>query len=378
MTEMSALPTIDPAELPGPARKILAAEPGSKLQLLAARGIVPGLRPDALLAVMVALLASPAEAVRAQADDSLSDLGEPVLRGALTSDLQPAVILQLAKRFIEQPSVVEPLLRMPRMPLAALEHLARGGGEAISELLATNQEQLIAEPHLIELLYMNRHTRMSTADRLIELAVRHDLDLSGLAAFREMADAIAGQLIPAASDAPLPEDDDFRETDELARSLTEHDDEQDAFDTDDEGAEELKKKFVPVLQRLAAMTISQKIRRAMLGTKEERMILVRGRNKIVATAAAKSPLMREPDVVLISRNRSVSEDVLRLVGTSPEWLKSYPIKCNLVFNSKTPIAIAQRLVNQLRESDLRKLARSRNVSSAVQLAARRHLSRRKR
>src|SRR5690606_38324958 len=118
-------------------------------------------------------------------------------------------------------------------------------------------------------------------------------------------------------------------------------------------------------------------RRAMLGTKEERLMLVRENNKIVSAAAARSPLLQESEVVQITRNRGVNEDVLRIIATTPEWLKSYQVKMNLVENAKTPIAIASRLVVQPREADLRKLAKSKNVSSAVQMAARRHLERRR-
>jgi hypothetical protein len=48
-----------------------------------------------------------------------------------------------------------------------------------------------------------------------------------------------------------------------------------------------------------------------------------------------------------------------------------------VENPKTPVMIATRLVEQLRESDLRKVSKSKNVTGPVQDAARRHLDRRK-
>ena len=119
-----------------------------------------------------------------------------------------------------------------------------------------------------------------------------------------------------------------------------------------------------------------KIRAAMLGTKEERMMLVREQNKVVAVAAARSPLLQAPEVALITRNRGVVEEVLRIFANSSEWTKSYEVKRNLVENPKTPIAIASKMVVHLRESDLRRIAKSKNVSSAVQQAARRHLGRR--
>ena len=125
------------------------------------------------------------------------------------------------------------------------------------------------------------------------------------------------------------------------------------------------------------MTMSQKIRRAMLGSKEERMLLVRDSNQVVCGAAIRSPLMQENEVVLISRNKNIGDEVLRVISSKPEWLKSYTVKKNLVENPKTPVSVAARLVQHLREADLRNVAKSKNVTGPVKDAARRHLDRRK-
>ena len=41
------------------------------------------------------------------------------------------------------------------------------------------------------------------------------------------------------------------------------------------------------------------------------MLLVRDSNRMVQVAAARSPLLNESEVALISRNRNISEEVLR-------------------------------------------------------------------
>ena len=55
------------------------------------------------------------------------------------------------------------------------------------------------------------------------------------------------------------------------------------------------------------MSVSQRIRRAMLGSKSDRMILVRDSNRLVAAAAIKSPLIQEGEVAMVSTSRTVSE-----------------------------------------------------------------------
>lgn len=107
------------------------------------------------------------------------------------------------------------------------------------------------------------------------------------------------------------------------------------------------------------------------------MLLIRDNNRIVATAAVRSPLMQESEAAIVARNRNVPEEVLRVIGSTSEFLKSYTVKKNLVENPKTPVMISSRLVGHLREADLKQLAKSKNITGPVQDAARRHLERRK-
>jgi hypothetical protein len=104
---------------------------------------------------------------------------------------------------------------------------------------------------------------------------------------------------------------------------------------------------------------------------------VRDSNRVVSGAAIRSPMMQEAEVVLISRNKNIGDEVLRVISSTPEWLKSYAVKKNLVENPKTPVTVATRLVQHLREADLRNVAKSKNVTGPVKDAARRHLDRRK-
>jgi hypothetical protein len=359
---------IDVSTLPGPAQKVVAPDGNPKLKTMAARGILPGLRPHDIVTVLVLLRSDPDSAVAKQAEKTLFALPAPILTGAMAADLPAAVIDALAEPYLANIEVVSKLLRMQRVAIETVVYFASRGGEPVTELVAINQERLLSHPEIIAALYMNKHTRMSTADRIVELAARMEVEVHGIPAWKEASLAIKDELIAEPSDEPLPDDEFFRSTAQLAETLAADD------LVDDAAAED---KFKPLLERLSEMTVSQKIRRAMLGTKGERMALIREQNKVIATAAARSPLLKEPEVVLIARNRGVTEDVLRILGNTPEWLKSYQIKKNLVENSKCPIAIAQRLIPHLRENDLRRLAKNRNVSSAIQLAARRYLERRR-
>jgi hypothetical protein len=129
--------------------------------------------------------------------------------------------------------------------------------------------------------------------------------------------------------------------------------------------------YESLYHKILQMGVTEKIKLAMLGSREARDILVRDSNKLVATAVVKSPKIQESEIEAISKSRSVAEEVLRQIAANNDWMKSYVIKHNLCANSKTPIAIAMKFLTHLREMDLRRLARSKNISSAVATHARR-------
>ncbi len=183
---------------------------------MAAKGIAPGVRPAELLALLVIFSTSEREGVRAAAQKTLAAPPEQLLTGALTADLQPAVIDALARACVARRDVLEKLLAMPRVEMETIEEVARRGDEAVTELIATNEERLLAHPRIIELLYLNKATRMSTADRLIDLAARNGVVLSGIPAFKEVTIALQNELIPEASEEPTPDDILFQETERLA------------------------------------------------------------------------------------------------------------------------------------------------------------------
>ncbi|MBK9263523.1 MAG: hypothetical protein IPM54_27415 [Polyangiaceae bacterium] len=375
---------IDIASLPGPAQKLVAPDAPPKLQELAAKGIAPGLKPAELLAVVVILTQSDRAAVHDTAVSTIKNLPAPILQGALATDLEPAIIHALAQAYIDRVDVIEKLVVMPRVSMDSIEHLARAGTEAITEIVATNETRLLQHPRIIELLYMNRATRMSTADRIVDLARRNGLDLSGIPTFREAAQALEGELIYEPSEEPTPDDLVYAETEAIAEEIAADaaasktaEPEDTHVEKVESGEEVVKEKFVPLHKRIADMSISQKVRRATLGTKEERLLLVRERNRLVCTAVARSPMLQEDEVDLITKNRNISEDVLKIIGTSGEWLRSYSIKKNLAENPKTPPQMAIRFALGLRESDMRNFIKNRNVSAPIRDAVRKHLQKRK-
>ncbi len=129
--------------------------------------------------------------------------------------------------------------------------------------------------------------------------------------------------------------------------------------------------YESLYHQILRMGVAEKVKLAFMGNREARDILVRDANKMVALAAVRSPKIQEAEIDAISKSRHVSEDVLRQIASTKEWSKLYHIKLNLASNSKTPIPIVVQFLPHLRESDLRKLAKSKNISQVVATQARR-------
>jgi hypothetical protein len=113
----------------------------------------------------------------------------------------------------------------------------------------------------------------------------------------------------------------------------------------------------------------------MLGTAADRLLLVRDPNRLVQAAAAKSPAMSENEACRMTASRAISDEVLRIIAMNRDLVRSYQVKLNLVTNPHTPFTFATRLVPHLRESDLRSISKSKNVSGAVAQTVQQQLSR---
>jgi hypothetical protein len=127
------------------------------------------------------------------------------------------------------------------------------------------------------------------------------------------------------------------------------------------------------VQRLASMNVPQRLARATKGTREERAILIRDSNKMVAVAVLSSPKLSESEVEGISRMANVSEEILRTIAHTRAWVKSYAIVSALTKNAKTPVAVSMNLISRLNDKDLRMLSTKRNVPDVLRLTARKKI-----
>ena len=367
---------LDPATLTGPAQKIFQGPP--KMREMAAKGVALGVMPADLILLLIALSQAEDPAIRDTANKTLGNLAPQVLSGALSAKLNPLAIHHLATRYHTRIDVLSALIGMPDLDVETILEVGKVCSEDASELLATNEVRLLANPRIIEVLYLNKHTRMSTADRLIELAVRNNVEVN-LPAWKEAAAAIQNELIIDTGGEPTPDDILFAQNLSIADSLRSTEIEDTHEETDDPNSEErIKERFLPLYREIAMMTVSQKIRFATVGSPEAILILVSDASPLVSVAAAKSPNVNEAVVEQVAKRRNISGDVLTAFGQRPELLRRLSTKRDLMKNPKTPPSLAMKLISHFQPHELERMAQDRNVSGSVRQLLRNYLERKKR
>lgn len=347
--------------LPESLRRFCNPQGPAPARMMAAKGLVP-VKGNDLVLMLCQLSADTDPQVAETAKQALAKLPAQMTSTACAGALPPAALDHLAS-IVKEADALGELVRNESTADLTLERLATQANEALCERIATNESRLLQAPRVIEALYKNRNTRMSTADRIVELAARNHLELSGIPAFAAHVEALQGQLIAQPSEAPLPQDEVF------SASLAEDPDDT-AFEQDKyTGAEALNPRFKPLTMQILDMTKAEKIRLAQIGNAAARAILVRDNDRQVAFAAISSPQLTLAEACDVARSREVTEEILRYIALKKDWIKSGELKHNLAFNPKTPVGLSMRFLGHLRLDELRKLSRSRNVPAQLRSLA---------
>jgi hypothetical protein len=128
---------------------------------------------------------------------------------------------------------------------------------------------------------------------------------------------------------------------------------------------EEKKERVTLLQRVARMSSAEKIKTALTGNQEERLLLIRDSNKVVARAVLQSPKVSDMEIENMASMKNVTEEVLRLIAMNRKFAKSYNVVRSLINNPRLPIDVGLPLLNRLNERDLKGLGLNKNVAEVI-------------
>lgn len=410
------------ADEAGPAVwRVVGDEAPERARGLVARGLAP-LPPRDLVVALYQIWVSNDPELSEVAAKTVEGLPPGILFGALDDPKLPAGVLDfLGRKLPRNADVLHRVVAHRALADESLAGIARVCPESVCDDIAENQERWLVHPAIVEALYQNPNCRMSVIHRVLELAVRENIPvrlpnmdeirqalLDGAPAdperdevFKQAAgtgvlETHAKVIDKLQNAAPLDELDldqvreelpgglDFDKlfassaTDELLLPM-----EEDSGGETPAPTTEATPPVAPppgtegkynLISRLKPM---EKIRLALLGTAFERFVLIRDSNKAVAMSAIKSPRVNENEATAYAANRTLARDIIHYIAKRRDWTKLYSIQLNLVLNPKTPLAIAMSLMTRLYPHDVKKVAFSKNIPSALATAARRRMEQRK-
>jgi hypothetical protein len=124
-----------------------------------------------------------------------------------------------------------------------------------------------------------------------------------------------------------------------------------------------------LIQRLAKMTVAQRVQFAIKGGSEARRTLIRDSNKVVQRAVLQSPRLTEQEVEAFASMSSLTDEILRLIAGNRAFRKNYAVVRNLVNNPKTPLDVTLHMLPMLNAIDLKRLTSNKNVPETLRTTA---------
>jgi hypothetical protein len=272
--------------------------------------------------ILTVLAGDADEMVSDRAQDAiLSQPVESFVEALKREQVLPALLAYAAKNLADKPGVCDAMVQNKNCPAEQLvpivRHLSTLGIQALMEEL----DRISESPALASAL---EHSSSLTADQKNQLRELHGPD--------NLIDETALAEAAAAAES------------DLARRQT-------------------------LIQRLAKMTVAQRVQFAMKGGSEARRTLIRDSNKVVQRAVLQSPRLTDQEVEAFAAMTSLTDEILRLIANNRAFRKNYSVIRNLMNNPKTPLDVTMHMLPMLNAIDLKRLTSNKNVPETLRTTA---------
>ena len=122
--------------------------------------------------------------------------------------------------------------------------------------------------------------------------------------------------------------------------------------------------------RIRKMRVLDKMRLGLKGNIEARQILIKNPNKLIQECVLRNPRVTVEEVIRVSKDKTMREELIRMVSLHKEWTKNYQVVYQLCWNPKTPITHALKFLSRLNIKDVQKISKSKQVPGMLAVAAR--------
>jgi len=333
------------------------------LRIMAARALVP-MGPEEVTTSLFMLTFDADAAVREMAIKMAAGLPDRILSVALRNvDAEAAVLDYFAGVLAGKDEYLEMLVINPATSDATVRRLAAGADERVTELVAQNQLRMLRFPDIVRALVNNPATRSSTRDKICEFCVRSGLRLEDLDAYRAARVRIHGG---ASLDEELARkiDDDHFQDQAAAEAALEQ------LGVAGLDGDEAPGKRLSLTQQIMKLNVAKKVEWAnKKGNREVRTLLLRDPNKLVQLAVIHSPRITLGEISNVAQSRTSGSEVLQFIYGNRLLMKNYQIKLSVISNPKVPVGVSMRFLSSLRMSEVKSLAKNRNVPQGLATAA---------
>jgi hypothetical protein len=272
--------------------------------------------------ILVVLAGDPDEMVSARAQDAvLSQPIESFVEAIRREQALPALLSYAAKNLSDKPGVCDAMVQNKNCPAEYLVPVVRHLSTISIQSLMEELDRISESPALASALEQSSSVTMEQKNQLKELhGPGNPIDEAALA---EAAAAVES---------------------DLARRQT-------------------------LIQRLAKMTVAQRVQFAMKGGSEARRTLIRDNNKVVQRAVLQSPRLTDQEVEAFAAMSSLTDEILRNIANNRNFRKNYTVVRNLINNPKTPIDVTLHMLPILNAIDLKRLTTNKNVPETLRTTA---------
>lgn len=272
--------------------------------------------------ILAVLASDPDEMISERASDAILSVSpESFLEAIKRDNAVPALFAFASKYLVDKPGIGDALVQNKNCAAEHLIHAVRHLSPAAVQLLLEDLDRVSASPALAAALEHLDSLTPEQKNHLREIhGPGHPIDEGALA---------------EAAAAAEPD---------LARRQT-------------------------LLQRLAKMTVAQRVQYAIKGGSEARRTLIRDTNKVVQRAVLQSPRLTDQEVEAFASMSSLTDEILRLIAGNRTFRKNYVVVRNLINNPKTPLDVTLHMLPMLNPLDLKRLTTNKNVPETLRTTA---------
>ncbi len=328
------------------------------IKILAAEGAIP-LESKELFEVLAILLRDENPQIQEKAKATLESLSSSMIISYLQGrDANPAILEFYLEKSLQDKNyeIFERVVKNPQVSDELLLLAAKKADRKCIEILTENQVRIIANKELIQVIKENPESPEP---------IRALMDEWLRIYYKEKAEEKVAE-----------EEEIIEEIEEIDEEILEEIEElKEEFIEEIKEPEEIKNIFTLTWDKIKKLTVPEKIKLALMGTKMHRAILIRDPNKIVVEAVLQSPKLTEAEIQTFLRMKGLPAEIVQKIANMREWLRSYSIIVSLIKHPKTPPHVAFNLLPRLMKKDLVDISRSREIPEVVRRAAQNLLQR---